>query len=162
MVICEKSYRDWTALPDGPTDKESNMNDNVKHPAHYCVGGIETIDYIRAKLTPEEFIGYCKGNALKYISRAGKKGDASEDLAKAAVYLGWASEPIKEAEPPAEKKPGAPRKKTDDETIRTAKKIDDGKLKALYAYNTNTIKGLTDEINDYTSPLEKIWELELV
>jgi peptide/nickel transport system substrate-binding protein len=34
--------------------------------------------------------------------------------------------------------------------------------KTLYAYNTNTIKGLTDEINDYTSPLEKIWELELV
>ena len=32
----------------------------------------------------------------------------------------------------------------------------------LYAYNTKTIKGLTDEINDYTSPLEKIWELELV
>ena len=34
--------------------------------------------------------------------------------------------------------------------------------KTLYAYNTNTIKGLTDEINDFTSPLEKIWELELV
>jgi peptide/nickel transport system substrate-binding protein len=34
--------------------------------------------------------------------------------------------------------------------------------KTLYAYNTKTIKGLTDEINDYTSPLEKIWELELV
>ena len=32
----------------------------------------------------------------------------------------------------------------------------------LYAYNTKTIKGLTEEINDYTSPLEKIWELELV
>jgi len=31
----------------------------------------------------------------------------------------------------------------------------------LYAYNTKTIKGLREEINDYTSPLEKIWELEL-
>ena len=61
------------------------MNDNIKHPAHYTDGGIETIDFIRAKLTPEEFAGYCKGNALKYISRAGKKGDAAEDLAKAIV-----------------------------------------------------------------------------
>ena len=33
--------------------------------------------------------------------------------------------------------------------------------KTLYAYNTKTIKGLRNEINDYTSPLEKIWELEL-
>ena len=33
--------------------------------------------------------------------------------------------------------------------------------KTLYAYNTNTIEGLTDEINDFTSPLEKIWELKL-
>ena len=34
--------------------------------------------------------------------------------------------------------------------------------KTLYAYNTNTIKGLTDNVNHYTSPLEKIWELELI
>ena len=34
--------------------------------------------------------------------------------------------------------------------------------KTLYAYNNKTIKGLTSEVNPYTSPLEKIWELELV
>ena len=33
--------------------------------------------------------------------------------------------------------------------------------KTLYAYNTNTIKGLNDDVNPYSSPLEKIWELEL-
>lgn len=63
--------------------------DNINHPAHYTAGGIETIDFIRAKLTPEEFIGYCKGNALKYVSRATHKGGA-EDLRKAGKYLGWA------------------------------------------------------------------------
>jgi hypothetical protein len=51
------------------------------------VGGIETIDYIQAKLTAEEFAGYCKGNALKYISRAPHKKDATEDLRKAIWYL---------------------------------------------------------------------------
>lgn len=65
-------------------------NDAVKHPSHYCDGGIETIDFIRAKLTPAEFAGYCKGNVIKYLSRAGKKGDTLEDLRKALVYLGWA------------------------------------------------------------------------
>jgi peptide/nickel transport system substrate-binding protein len=34
--------------------------------------------------------------------------------------------------------------------------------KTLYAYNTNTIKGLNDNVNPYSTPLEKIWEMELV
>lgn len=61
--------------------------DPVNHPPHYTDGGVETIDYIEAKLTPEQFSGYCLGNALKYISRAGKKGDAATDLAKARWYI---------------------------------------------------------------------------
>lgn len=63
--------------------------DPVKSPPHYMDGGIETIDYIEAKLSPEEFVGYCKGNVLKYVSRAGKKfgADTWEDLRKAAFYL---------------------------------------------------------------------------
>lgn len=62
------------------------MSDNVNHPQHYCDGGIEAIDYLRAKLTPEEFRGFLKGNALKYLSRAGKKDDELEDLRKAQWY----------------------------------------------------------------------------
>ena len=67
--------------------EESDENDPVNHPSHYKVGGIETIDYIQAKLSPEEFAGFCKGNALKYISRAGHKADAAEDTRKAIWYL---------------------------------------------------------------------------
>ena len=48
------------------------MTDAV-NPDHYKVGGIETIDYLQAKLSPEEFAGYCRGNALKYMSRAGHR-----------------------------------------------------------------------------------------
>ncbi len=60
--------------------------DPVNHPAHYKVGGIETIDYIKAKLTPEEFRGYLKGNLLKYSSRIGHKGAAQIDAGKAGWY----------------------------------------------------------------------------
>ena len=67
--------------------EESDSNDPVNHPSHYKVGGIETIDYIQAKLSAEEFTGFCKGNALKYISRAGHKADAAEDTRKAIWYL---------------------------------------------------------------------------
>ena len=119
------------------------MNDNVKHPAHYCDGGIETIDYIRAKLTREEFIGYCKGNALKYISRAGKKGDASEDLAKAAVYLGWASDtptdaktaPQTDETPKVDKEPDKAQKTSQKPKMKSGGRksdIDDDKLRKLY------------------------------
>ena len=70
-----------------PCDECIAVLDMVNHPPHYKVGGIETIDYIQAKLTAEEFAGYCKGNALKYISRAPHKKDATEDLRKAIWYL---------------------------------------------------------------------------
>lgn len=62
------------------------MSDNVNHPNHYTQGDIETIDYIKDKLTDEEFRGFVKGNVLKYVSREGlKNGD--EDLKKSNWYL---------------------------------------------------------------------------
>ena len=63
------------------------MTDEVNSPSHYTSGGIETIDYMRAKASPEEFRGYLRLNALKYLSRAGLKGDAVVDLKKAAWYI---------------------------------------------------------------------------
>jgi len=60
--------------------------DPVNHPAHYTHGGIETIDFIQAKLTPEEFRGYLKGNILKYGSRIGHKDNDMQDAGKLAWY----------------------------------------------------------------------------
>lgn len=62
------------------------MHDPVERPAHYTAGGIETIDYLLAKLAPEEFAGFCRGNVLKYVSRAPHK-NGLEDLKKARWYL---------------------------------------------------------------------------
>ena len=56
--------------------------DNVNHPAHYKVGGIETIDFIEAKK-----LSYNLGNVVKYITRANHKGNRKEDLLKAQWYL---------------------------------------------------------------------------
>ena len=61
------------------------MNNPVT-PAHYQDGGVETIEYLQAKLSPEEFRGYIKGNVLKYLSRERGKG-GNTDLRKAAWYL---------------------------------------------------------------------------
>lgn len=60
------------------------MNDNVNHPSHYTDGKIEVIDFIEDK-----GLNFHRGNAVKYISRAGKKDPNKEieDLQKAAWYL---------------------------------------------------------------------------
>ena len=56
--------------------------DPVDHPAHYKVGGIETIDFIEAKK-----LNYNIGNVVKYLTRADYKGNKLEDLRKAQWYL---------------------------------------------------------------------------
>jgi hypothetical protein len=66
---------------------ELRMSDSVNHPSHYTSGGIETIDYMEAKATPEEFRGHLRLTALKYLSRAGLKNDTLEDLKKASWYI---------------------------------------------------------------------------
>lgn len=65
---------------------------SVNHPPHYTQGGVECIEAIKAALTPEEFKGYCKGNAFKYIWRADYKDSNIQDLQKAVVYINWAIE----------------------------------------------------------------------
>lgn len=72
---------------------DTKHTDEVHNPEHYKLDGlnIEVVDVIRAVLTDEEFKGWCKGNALKYLMRAGKKDKSKEkqDFAKAGVFISW-------------------------------------------------------------------------
>lgn len=88
-----KAYRDACKLVDSQVAEERAREvqvggDQVNSPCHYTAGGIETIDFLRAKLTPEQLKGYYVGNLLKYISRAELK-NGFEDYRKAQVYLSW-------------------------------------------------------------------------
>jgi hypothetical protein len=67
-------------------NEAAREGDLVNHPPHYKHGNIECIDAIEAALTEEEFRGYCKGNALKYVWRERHKGQ-DESLRKAVWYL---------------------------------------------------------------------------
>lgn len=66
------------------------------NPTHYTSGGIETIDYIQAKLGNDGVMAFCLGNVIKYVSRAGKKDISTEleDLKKAQWYLNKAVEVV--------------------------------------------------------------------
>lgn len=58
------------------------MTDKIEHPKHYTShpSGIECIDVA-------EHMSFCRGNAIKYLWRAGQKDDELEDLLKAAWYI---------------------------------------------------------------------------
>ena len=64
----------------------NEVKDNVNKPPHYNNGDIECIDAIKAMLTKEEYIGYLRGNTLKYRWRMWYKDKTVEDLNKAAWY----------------------------------------------------------------------------
>ncbi len=77
-LVFEKQTKHTTTKPSDP----------VSHPSHYTDGSIEVIDFIQDKK-----LDFCRGNVVKYISRAGKKGDKSkelEDLKKARQYCDFA------------------------------------------------------------------------
>ena len=65
-----------------PNERVEFKPDAVNHPAHYKVGGIETIDFIEAKK-----LNYNIGNVVKYLTRADHKGNRKQDLEKAKWYL---------------------------------------------------------------------------
>lgn len=63
---------------------KNENNDKINNPAHYTAGGIETLDYIKAKV--KDYPSYVAGNILKYVSRYEHK-NGIEDLKKAQFYL---------------------------------------------------------------------------
>ena len=94
---CVDGIGEWLNTPcanepkNPPADKHVDLQkvsekvcDNVNHPSHYTSGQIEVIDFIE-----DQELGFHLGNAVKYISRAGRKDPARtvEDLRKAAWYL---------------------------------------------------------------------------
>ena len=94
---CFDGIKMWLSAPcanepkNPPADKDvdlqnvsENVCDNVNHPSHYTSGKIEVIDFIEDKE-----LGFHLGNAVKYISRAGRKNPDKivEDLQKAVWYI---------------------------------------------------------------------------
>ncbi len=63
-------------------DTAVRQNDAVSHPSHYTYGSIECIDFIEDKE-----LNFNRGNAIKYIVRAGHKENELQDLQKAKWYI---------------------------------------------------------------------------
>ena len=83
--VVHKPMPDWHGIRNYTAEELSEkaaLADPVNHPAHYTshASGIEVIQIT-------EHMGFCLGNAVKYILRCDLKGNAIEDLKKARWYL---------------------------------------------------------------------------
>lgn len=81
---------------DGPIKMpESSKLDNVNHPKHYCKGGVESIDFVKAAVSNlSGFEAVCVANIIKYMWRY-KEKNGLEDVMKAGKYLEWLQEEVK-------------------------------------------------------------------
>lgn len=71
----------------------SEKKEAVNHPAHYNGDSdYECIKVLEAWLPPAQFIGFCRGNAIKYLCRLGKKDEMAQELRKAAWYASRAAD----------------------------------------------------------------------
>ena len=105
ISIDDATSEDWDALRDKSTGRDNKFQvqwldeedvpnehpvfgkpDMVESPAHYNNGSIECIEAIEAMLNKDEYIGYLRGNALKYRWRFRYKNKPFEDLRKARWY----------------------------------------------------------------------------
>ena len=60
----------------------------VNHPLHY--GGdttYECIKVLKAWMSADEYRGFLRGNAIKYLCRTGKKDETVQELKKSAWYI---------------------------------------------------------------------------
>jgi hypothetical protein len=83
-TICGKC----AALGSSEAREEVITADAGEHyPPHYQLNnGQQSLDFIEATLTPEQFEGFLRGNVLKYTIRYDRKGQAASDLRKAQDY----------------------------------------------------------------------------
>lgn len=92
VLITFPKYHTGERVDDALSSKEASF-DAVSHPSHYMEGR----KYEPRKVIADWGLNFNLGNAVKYISRAGRKGDKIEDLRKAIQYIEFEIEELEDA-----------------------------------------------------------------
>lgn len=90
--VCNYLNEKNIILPEYDNSKISESFDVVSHPSHHTVGR----KYEPRKVIADWGLNFNLGNAVKYISRVGRKGDRIEDLRKAIQYIEFEIEELEE------------------------------------------------------------------
>lgn len=68
---------------------------NEEHSSLHYETTVQPIEFMQANMTHEEFIGFLKGNIIKYTARCGKKDDVDKEVAKIIEYAKWLAKAYK-------------------------------------------------------------------
>jgi hypothetical protein len=68
---------------------ENKMTGTTEAAKHYQTGTLQPIEIMQEQMPFDEFIGFLRGNAIKYILRMGKKDSYIQDAEKAMQYSKW-------------------------------------------------------------------------
>lgn len=71
----------------------ADINKNNNYDQHY-ISAHQPIETMQSNMSHEEFIGFLKGNILKYVCRLGKKDDAKKEAAKIRRYSEWLEQAV--------------------------------------------------------------------
>ena len=82
-------YKDKNIDEKNNTVKKPTKAGTAKDATHYQKAAMQPIEIMQHFLTREEFIGFLKGNIIKYQARAAFKGNRREDEQKALQYAYW-------------------------------------------------------------------------
>ena len=87
---CSKTdtFISFLEIPDEQPQREEHYDE------HY-VSSHQPIETMQANMTHDEFIGFLKGNIIKYVCRLGKKDDIEKETAKIKRYAEWLEQAVK-------------------------------------------------------------------
>lgn len=85
---CGDCYFGW-----GENPEISRYAEATHHDQHYQ-GRVQPLELMQAQMTQEEFIGFLRGNIIKYASRLGKKDDRAKEAEKILRYAAWLKEAV--------------------------------------------------------------------
>ena len=84
----EQSMKDIIHFSEATDKKIERDDDELEEPVYYNSNGLSpNRAFEQGLISNEEFIGFIKGNIIKYVVRCGKKGNPIEDIDKAISYL---------------------------------------------------------------------------
>ena len=78
---------DYELCEEDSCGKDCKDYDEITNPQHYTDGDIQFIHAAESVLSHDEFLGFLRGNILKYVWRCEKKQDALKDMQKAHWYM---------------------------------------------------------------------------
>lgn len=71
------------------TREDAEKREEVASPPSHYDGAVQPIELMQAQMSPEAFMGFLRGNIIKYAARFGRKGKSIDDAKKIRQYAEW-------------------------------------------------------------------------